>query len=88
MVTRIKRNCTAASRSEEASADRMEMRGLAPVALVQALDAYAYANEMNRNDYVVAVLEKHIRFELHKDSLKENMLKGNPLRMESDRRVL
>lgn len=87
-MTKIKRNCTAASRTEPAPDDRMEMRGLAPVALVQALDAFAYASEMTRNDYIVGVLEKHIRWELHKDSLKDNMLRGNPMRLESDRRVL
>ena len=65
---------------------KMEMRGLAPVELVQALDALALADEKNRTDYINAVLEKHVRWQLHKHSVTANMLRDNPLLAEHDRR--
>jgi hypothetical protein len=65
---------------------KTEMRGLAPVELVQALDALALSMDMNRNEYINVVLERHVRWELHKHSVTANMLRDNPLMAEPDRR--
>lgn len=60
------------------AADKTELRGLAPVDLVQALDALAHAEGIDRNTYVVAVLHGHVKSEAHKTMLRFRMLKGNP----------
>ncbi len=60
------------------AADKTELRGLAPVDLVQALDALAHAEGMDRNTYVNRVLHLHVRDEAHKTMLRFRMLKGNP----------
>lgn len=41
-------------------AEKTELRGLAPSDLVKALDAIAMAKGMDRNTYIVGVLEKHV----------------------------
>lgn len=60
------------------AADKTELRGLAPVDLVQALDALAHAEGMDRNTYVNRVLHLHVTSEAHKTMLRFRMLKGNP----------
>jgi len=60
------------------AADKTELRGLCPVALVQALDAFAHAEGMDRNEYVVKVLDEHARKEGHRTTMRLRMLRGNP----------
>lgn len=64
-----------------------ELRGDAPIELVQALDALALALDLTRNAYVLRVLEKHVRLEMHRHSVLSNMLHGNPMLPESERRA-
>lgn len=64
--------------SRKAAADKVELRGLAPSELAQALDALAYAENVDRNAYVVAVLDRHVKEEAHKTMLRHRMLRGNP----------
>ena len=66
------------------SSDKVELRGLAPVDLAQALDALAHADGMDRNTYVVAVLHKHVKLEAHKTMVRHRMLKGNPYLERTD----
>ena len=65
------------------SSDKVELRGLAPVDLAQALDALAHADGMDRNTYVVAVLHKHVKLEAHKTMVRHRMLQGNPYLSDS-----
>lgn len=60
------------------AADKVELRGLAPVDLAQALDALAHADGQDRNTYVIAVLHKHVKLEAHKTMVRHRMLRGNP----------
>lgn len=62
---------------------KVELRGLAPAELAQALDALACAEGTDRNAYVVAILEAHVKSECHKAMVRYRMLKGNPLMMEA-----
>ena len=68
--------------------DTKELRGEAPVDLVHTLDALALAVDLTRNAYVVRVLEKHARLELHRHSLLANMLRGNPMLTDAERRAM
>ena len=65
------------------SAEKVELRGLAPRELAEALDALALANSMTRNDYSLHVLSLHVKAELAKVNLLSRALHGNPLLMES-----
>lgn len=65
------------------ASDKVELRGLAPAALAQALDAFAMADGMDRNAYVNRVLTEHVEKESHKTILRSRMLQGNPLFTES-----
>ena len=58
--------------------DKTEQRGLCPAHLAQALDAIAMARGMDRNTYVVAVLEAEVKKVAHEASLLARMLRGNP----------
>lgn len=62
---------------------KVELRGLAPAELATALDALALAEDQDRNTYVVAVLEAHVRRQLAKASLVTRALRGNPLLAEA-----
>lgn len=66
------------------SSEKVELRGLAPAELAQALDALAMADGKDRNAYVVDVLHSHVREELRKTSLRFRMLRGNPLFSEAE----
>lgn len=66
--------------------DTKELRGDAPLELVTALDALALSLDVSRTVYVNQVLERHVRLELHRHSLLSNMLRGNPMLAEADRR--
>lgn len=57
--------------------DKVELRGLCPADLAQALDALAHADNVDRNAYVNSVLEKHVRQEAHKTMVRHRMLRGN-----------
>lgn len=63
---------------------KVELRGMAPQPLAAALDALALSEDMDRNSYVVRVLEIHVRDELRKASLISKALRGNPLLAEAD----
>jgi hypothetical protein len=58
--------------------EKIELRGLCPTELAQALDALAHADGMDRNTYVVSVLHKHVKSEAHKTMVRHRMLRGNP----------
>lgn len=63
-----------------------ELRGLAPADLVRALDAIALAKGQDRNQYVVEVLDAHVRSYLAEISVVAQMLKGNSLLPDAARR--
>lgn len=60
------------------SPEKVELRGLAPADLAQALDALAYAEGLDRNTYVVSILDLHVKSEAHKTMVRHRMLRGNP----------
>ena len=60
------------------ASDKVELRGLCPADLAQALDALAHADGVDRNNYVNSVLEKHVHQEAHKTMVRHRMLRGNP----------
>lgn len=59
--------------------DTKELRGDAPADLVRALDALAMSHDMNRHAYVLDILEKHVKKEMHRLTLVKAMMRGNPL---------
>lgn len=60
------------------TSDKTELRGLCPTELAQALDAIAQSEGLDRNTYVIQVLDKHVRDIAHKQIMLSRMLKGNP----------
>ena len=58
--------------------DKTELRGLCPAHLAQALDAIAMARGVDRNTYVVAVLENEVKKVAHEASLITRVMRGNP----------
>lgn len=60
------------------AADKAELRQLAPTSLLQALDAIAMARGMDRNTYVVAVLENEVKKVAHEATVLHRALRGNP----------
>ena len=60
------------------AAEKTELRGLASTELVQALDALAHAEGVERTVYVNRVLDAHVRDFCHKQMLVTRMLRGNP----------
>lgn len=66
------------------AADKAELRGLAPIALVQALDALAQADGQDRNEYVNKVLHLHVVYEVRKTTMRNRMLRGNPYLSQYD----
>ena len=67
------------------SADKTELRGLCPTELAQALDAIAMSEGMDRNTYVVKVLDAEVRKVAHKQMMLARTLKGNTYLMEGER---
>jgi len=65
------------------ASDKVELRGLCPAELAQALDALAHADGVDRNHYVNSVLEKHVRQEAHKTMVRHRMLRGNAYLVEA-----
>lgn len=62
--------------------DKTELRGLAPSDLVRALDLMALAKGLDRNAYIVDVLEKHVAAYLEEISVVACGMRGNPLMPE------
>lgn len=58
---------------------KVELRGLCSHELAEALDAIAMAQGMDRNTYVLTVLEAEVKSVLHKASVVTRTLKNNPL---------
>lgn len=67
-----------------ASPDKVELRGMAPTDLAQALDALAHADGVDRNTYVVDVLHRHVKAEAHKTMIRHRMLRGNAYLTDAD----
>lgn len=67
--------------------DTKELRGDAPADLVRALDALAMVEDKTRHQYCLEILSKHVALQMHRLSLLNSMLAGNPLVPESNRRV-
>lgn len=65
--------------------EKTELRGMAPAALAEALDAIAMSEGKDRNTYVVEVLTAHVRTYLDQVSVVTNVLRGNPLFTEAQR---
>jgi len=65
--------------------DTKELRGDAPTALVQALDALAQSEGMSRNAFINRELGAVVKRRLHELSLAHRMLRGNPLYPDADR---
>jgi hypothetical protein len=65
---------------------KVELRGLCSHELAEALDAIAMAQGLDRNAYVLQVLEADVRSVLHKASVVCRTLKGNPL-LSDDARI-
>lgn len=63
--------------------EKIELRGLCPTELAQALDALAHADGIDRNAYVVAVLDRHVKVEAHKTMVRHRMLRGNAYLLEA-----
>lgn len=65
------------------ASDKSELRGLAPLELVQALDALAHSEGKDRSTYVNEVLDLHVRKKAHAAMLLHRMLRGNPYLSDS-----
>lgn len=66
--------------------DKVELRGMAPLDLAQALDAIAMAKGLDRNSYVVQVLADEVARYLHEATVVTRVLRGNPLMPEDERK--
>ncbi|NDZ12068.1 hypothetical protein [Variovorax sp. WS11] len=64
--------------------DKVEMRGLAPAELAQALDAIAHTWGMDRNTLNIKVLSKFVQETAHRSKLLQSMARGNPLLSEPE----
>jgi NAD(P)H-hydrate repair Nnr-like enzyme with NAD(P)H-hydrate dehydratase domain len=58
--------------------EKTELRGLCPAHLAQALDAIAMARGLDRNTYVVTVLENEVKKVAHEATVLHRALRGNP----------
>lgn len=65
--------------------EKTELRGQCPTELAQALDAIAMSEGMDRNTYVVKVLDEKVRQVAHKQMMLARTLKGNPYLSECGR---
>ena len=68
-----------------ADPEMKELRGLAPIDLVRALDAIAMAKGKDRNAYVNEILSAHVRSYLEELNVVSTTLRGNPLLGECTR---
>lgn len=60
------------------AADKTELRGLCPTDLAQALDAIAMARGMDRNTFVLQVLEAEVKKVVHEANVLHRAMRGNP----------
>ncbi len=67
--------------------DKAELRGLAPLSLVQALDALAQAEVLDRNEFVNKVLHDFVLRECRRINVAQRMLRGNPYVSDTHGRV-
>ena len=65
------------------SGDKVELRGLCPLELAQALDAIAMAKGMERHAYIEAVLMNEVMKVGHEAMVIARCLQGNPLLSDS-----
>ncbi len=63
--------------------EQKELRGLAPIELVTALDAIAMAKGLDRNAYVNQVLLCHVHKYLDELNVVTTTLRGNPLLLDA-----
>lgn len=61
------------------ASEKAELRQLAPVNLLQALDAIAMAKGMERHAYIEAVLTREVKRVTHEASVIARCMVGNPL---------
>lgn len=66
------------------AADKAELRQLAPISLLQALDAIAMAKGMERHAYIEAVLMSEVMKVGHEAMVIARCLQGNPLVSDSN----
>ena len=66
--------------------EKVELRGLCPSELAEALDAIAMAKGMDRNSYVIHVLSSEVRRYIDEASLALRVLQGNPLVADGGRK--
>jgi hypothetical protein len=66
------------------AADKTELRGLAPTELANALDCIALSKGMDRNTYVLQVLDAEVRKVMHEFSVLQRTMRGNPYLSEHD----
>jgi hypothetical protein len=72
------------SRTGGSHPHKTELRGLCPTELAQALDAIAMTKGMDRNAFVIQVLEQEVKRVLHDASVLHRVLRGNPLMSEGE----
>lgn len=65
------------------SADKGELRGMASLDLIQALDAIAVSRGIDRTQLVNSILEKEVKRIAHEANLIVRMARGNALLSES-----
>lgn len=65
--------------------DKTELRGLCPSELAQALDAIAMTHGLDRNAYVIMVLEAEVKKVAHAHMMLARTLKGNPYLVQGER---
>lgn len=66
------------------AADKTELRGMASVDLVSALDAIAISRDMDRTALVNEVLTKFVKQVSHEMNVLHRMSRGNALLSELD----
>jgi hypothetical protein len=66
------------------AADKTELRGMASVDLVSALDAIAISRDMDRTALVNEVLTKFVKQVSHEMNVLHRMARGNALLSELD----
>jgi len=64
--------------------DKIELRGMCPAELAQALDAIAMAKSMDRNAYVNEVLLAHVKKYIDELNVVTRTMRGNTLLSETD----
>ncbi|MEY4345267.1 MAG: hypothetical protein RL032_1099 [Pseudomonadota bacterium] len=61
------------------AADKTELRGMAPIDLVSALDAISISRDMDRTALVNEVLTKFVKQVAHEMNVLHRMARGNAL---------